>query len=255
MPPAPPRVRVVATQANLGFAGGCNLGIQTASDAGAELVLLLNSDAVAAADAIDRLEDALRLRPDIGIAAPLVVSRREPGLVASAGIRFSTRTGRMRHHAYGTSTDAWHDRAPTMVGAASGCALLVRRTLFDEIGLFNERYFFSFEDIEFCVRAARAGWRTVLAPSARVYHEGHASIGAASTAQLYFGTRNHLLLAASVAPGFPTVGRTAAILLLNMLHALRANHVPRAGALRAVALGAADHFRGRYGAGRGIVAP
>ena len=242
---------LVRTGANLGFSAGCNAGIREALDCGADRILLLNSDAVVAPDTVEILEAALDAEPRAGIVAPLIVSRSEPGVVASAGIRFSSLTGRMRQDGVGRPSEETAGGPPMPVAAVSGCAMLVRRAVFEEAGLFDERYFYSFEDIDFCWRAARAGWATFLVPSALAYHEGHRSIGVGSAARLYFATRNHLLLARTVAPVAPPASwiRGAGIVLLNAAYAVRAPHLGAAAGLLAVVSGTRDHLRGRYGAG------
>jgi GT2 family glycosyltransferase/glycosyltransferase involved in cell wall biosynthesis len=243
------RARVLRTQANLGFSGGCNVGIRAVLDEGADLVLLLNSDAVVAPDAVAVLEQALAEDPRAGIAGPLIVSRAEPSIVASAGLSFAARTGRMRQMGFGRLAQEVRREPAATVGAVSGCAMLIRRPVFEEAGLFDERYFYSFEDIELCWRAARAGWQARLVPSALVYHEGGRSIDAGSAGRLYFAARNHHLLARSVAPLSPPASwlRAASIALLNAAHAVRTPNVGLAAALRAVVRGTADHARGRYG--------
>ena len=240
---------VTVARANLGFSGGSNAGIREALAGGARLVLLLNSDAVVAPDTLERLEAALAADPGAGIAAPLIVSRAEPSQVASAGIAFSEVSGRMRQEGVGRSAAELAAGPPLRVGAVSGCAMLVRREVFEQAGFFDERYFFSFEDIEFCRRAARAGWASLLVPGALVLHEGHRSIGRGSAVRLYFAARNHLLLARSVAP-LPRPAswlRGAAILALNLAHAARTPDVGLGPALLAVIRGTLDHVRGRYG--------
>ena len=193
-------VRYIRSPGNVGFSAGCNIGIRAALDAGADMVLLVNSDAVLAPDAVERLEHALQAEPRAGIAAPLVVSRAEPGIVGSAGIAYSSATGRMRHEGFGSRTADLCEGPARTVDVVSGCVMLIRRSVFDGIGLFDERYFYSFEDIEFCLRARRAGHRILLVPQALAYHEGHQSIGAASASRLYYAARNHLLLAQSALP-------------------------------------------------------
>ena len=64
------------------------------------------------------------------------------------------------------------------VAAVSGCLMLVAREVFERVGLFDERYFFGFEDIDFCLRARAAGFRTRVAAGAVAYHQGGAAIGA-----------------------------------------------------------------------------
>ncbi len=190
----------IRSPGNVGFSGGCNIGIRAALDAGADMVLLVNSDAVLAPDAVERLEHALQAEPRAGMAAPLVVSRAEPGIVGSAGIAYSAATGRMRHEGFGSRTEDLCEGPARETDVVSGCVMLIRRSVFDAVGLFDERYFYSFEDIEFCLRARRAGHRILLVPQALAYHEGHQSIGAASASRLYYAARNHLLLAQSALP-------------------------------------------------------
>jgi len=242
-------IRFIRSPGNVGFSGGCNIGIRAALEAGADLVLLVNSDAVLAPDTLERLEQALAAAPAAGIAAPLIVSRAEPGIVASAGIRLSVKSGRMRHEGFGARTEDVCEGPARSADAVSGCVMLVRRSVFEAAGLFDERYFYSFEDIEICWRARHAGWTSLLVPSALAYHEGHRSIGAASASRLYFAARNHLLLAQSVAhaAGLSSLARATLIFLLNVAYALRVPHVPTVAALRAVISGTMDHLGGRYG--------
>lgn len=249
-------VRFIRNEKNVGFSGGCNVGIRAALEASADMVLLVNSDALVAPDTLERLEQALAALPTAGIAAPLIVSRAEPGIVGSAGIRFSARSGRMRHQGFGARTEDLCEGPARLADAVSGCVMLISREVFDKAGLFDERYFYSFEDIDFCWRARKAGRASLLVPSAIAYHEGHRSIGAGSSSRLYYAARNHLLLAHTVAPvsSLRTLARAAIIVLLNAAYAFRVPKVPTLAALLAVISGTRDHLRCRYGprpSGRG----
>ena len=92
-----PDVTIVETGRNLGFPAGCNVGIRMALDGGADRVLLVNSDAVLAPDALAELLAASRADPVAGIVGPALLSRAEPDRLESAGISYSISTGRMRH--------------------------------------------------------------------------------------------------------------------------------------------------------------
>ena len=175
------------------------------------------------------------MAPDAGLAAPLVVSRAEPGIVGSAGIAYSTASGRMRHEGFGGRSGDLCEGPARETDAVSGCVMLIRRSAFDRIGLFDERYFYSFEDIEFCLRARGAGFASLLVPSALAYHEGHRSIGAASASRLYYAARNHLLLAQSA---LPLKGPRA--VLLYHRHRAAQSRIRDARARRAEACGAAS---------------
>jgi GT2 family glycosyltransferase/glycosyltransferase involved in cell wall biosynthesis len=90
-------VTLRATGANLGFSGGCNVGIREALSAGATAVLLVNSDVIVPPDCVALLVDTLHRQPRPGIVAPVVRSRVWPDQVLSAGIDYHTGTGRVRH--------------------------------------------------------------------------------------------------------------------------------------------------------------
>src|SRR4029078_11303243 len=183
---------------NLGFSGGCNLGIRAALQTGARFVLLMNSDAILAPHALDRVLAAMGAPPSLGIVAPVLLSREEPDHVASAGIFFSERTGRMRHRAAGRRFASLGSDPLQVIDAVSGCVMLVRREVFDAVGLLDEAYFFSFEDIDFCLRARSAGFRACCVHDSRAYNKGGRTIGRRSSRRVYFGTRNHLRLAGRV---------------------------------------------------------
>ncbi|HXT52065.1 MAG TPA: glycosyltransferase [Thermoanaerobaculia bacterium] len=244
-----PGATVLATAENLGFSGGCNVGIREALRRGAELVLLLNSDAVLPPDALALLEDALA-EPPAGIAGPLLLSRADPDLIASGGMDFSPRSGRMRHRLSGTRLDDAPPLGPSTVDGVSGCALLAKRAVLERAGLLAEEYFFSYEDLDLCLRARAAGFATVCVGAARAYHQGGRTLQETSPARLYYGTRNQLLVAMRASPdggGVAGKARAGSVLALNLAHALLTSRVPRAAGLAAVWRGARDHRRGHYG--------
>jgi GT2 family glycosyltransferase/glycosyltransferase involved in cell wall biosynthesis len=246
-----PEVELLATDRNLGFSGGCNLGLARALRQGAELLLLLNGDAVLPPDALGALEDALLAEVGAGIAGPLLLSRARPDRVASAGMRLSRASGRMRHLRYGESAPPGPEpHAVRQVDGVAGCALLVRREVLEEVGLLADEYFFSFEDLELCLRARRAGYSTICATGALAYHEGGRSIGARAPARLYYGTRNHLLLAQRWLRAGGRLGaalRAGCILGFNLAYAVTGSGAAPLPALGAVLRGARDHRRTRYG--------
>ncbi|MEN3336593.1 MAG: hypothetical protein V7647_269 [Acidobacteriota bacterium] len=241
-----PGVEIIETDHNLGFSGGCNVGIRSALSAGNGHVLLVNSDVVLAPDAIDHLLAALDADRTLGIAAPLLLSREEPGRIASAGIRYSRRTGRMRQRASGRRVAALA-ASPEPINAVSGCVMLIRRSVFDKAGLLDEDYFFSFEDIDFCFRAADAGFHSACVLASIAYHEGASTIGRRSSRRVYFATRNHLRLQARVGRGRRGLIGAAAVVGLNLAHVIVSPEVQMPSGLAGVARGAWHHLRGRYG--------
>jgi GT2 family glycosyltransferase len=240
-------VEIIDAGGNLGFSGGCNIGARAALEAGAEYVLFMNSDAVAAPEAIGCLVDVLRHDAAAGIVGPVLLGREEPDRIASAGISFSTRTGRMRHRAAGLPVSLLPPVRAYPVDAVSGCTMLVRREVFERAGFFDEAYFFSFEDVDFCLRARSAGFLTACVQDAIVYHEGGRSIGRRSAARVYYATRNHLRLTSEAGSSLGREWRRAVVVGLNVAYVLVAPEAPLLAGLAAVARGTWHHFRGRYG--------
>ena len=145
-----------------------------------------------------------RADPKLGIAAPLLLSREEPGWIASAGISYSRRTGRMRQRASGRPVAALAV-VPRAIDSVSGCVMLIRRSVFELTGLLDEEYFFSFEDIDFCLRAAEKGFRSACVEAAVAYHEGASTIGRQSPRRGVL--RDPQSPETPVAPGRPRASR------------------------------------------------
>jgi GT2 family glycosyltransferase len=242
-----PGCQVLSTGNNLGFSGGCNVGIGQALHGGADFVLLVNSDAVLSPYAIGALGRAARENPRAGILAPILFSREEPDRIASAGIRFSLSSGRMRHVAAGQPISLLPPGSVHRVDAVSGCVMLIRRRVFEEAGLLDEAFFFSFEDIEFCLRARRAGFDVLSVSEAIAYHEGGRSIGRLSPDRVYYAARNHLRLVQMGNGSRPALLRGGLVVGLNAGYVLLSGETPRIRGFAALARGVWHHLNGRYG--------
>ena len=237
------RVTCCATGGNIGYSGGCNAGIGRALARGADYVWLVNSDVLVPPDCLGRLLAALGARPDVSVVAPVVRSRAWPARVLSAGLDYDVRTGRMRER-----TRPGPAPGIEPVSAVSGCAMLVRRAVFERIGLLPDEYFFSFEDVAFCQRARRAGFGVAVVTDAAVFHEGQGTMGA-HPRRLYYAARNHLRLGAETpaASAAHRWARQLAIASFNLARAVTASDGALPARAGAVLLGIADHLRGRYG--------
>jgi GT2 family glycosyltransferase/glycosyltransferase involved in cell wall biosynthesis len=245
------RISFIPTGRNLGFSGGMNAGIDHALKGGADAILLVNSDVVVPADCLTALERGLSATPGAGIAGPVIISRTSPDRIASSGIAYNRATGRMLHRNVGTPVTKSLAAAPVTVDSVSGCMMLVKREVFERVGTLDPEYFFSFEDVDFCLRARDAGFSSIVVPAATVLHEGGKSMGT-DTRRFYFGARNHLLLAGKSRGSTGRIHaavRSFYIVVLNVAHAFRAPGGSLAGRLVAVARGTRDFFHGRAGGG------
>lgn len=236
-----PGVELLRTGANLGFAGGNNAGIRRALERGANWVLLLNNDAVAEPDLADALERAARARSDAGLLACKVLSE-DGRSVQYAGAAFNARLGYSGRVATG-GPDELRD-----VGRADGAALAVSRAATEGAGLLDESLFAYVEDVEWSLRIRRAGFGVVFVPDARVLHKGSAATGGrASTTNLYYDTRNTIVVSERHAPlpGGLRALRRGVVVGAHLAQSV--SHPSRIAAVRAVLAGWRDARAGRLG--------
>ena len=236
-----PQVELLRTGTNLGFAGGNNAGIKRALERGADWVVLLNNDALAEPDLAAALADAAAERPDAGLLACKILLE-DGRTVQYAGATFNARLGYSGRVAT-TGADVLRD-----VDRADGAALAVSRAAVERAGLLDETLFMYVEDIEWSLRIRRAGFAVVFVPRARVRHKGSAASGGrASTTNLYYDTRNTIVVAERHArlPRGARALRRGVIVGAHLAQAVR--HPARLAAARAVLAGWRDARSGRSG--------
>ncbi|HSF80388.1 MAG TPA: glycosyltransferase family 2 protein [Anaerolineales bacterium] len=186
------QVQVIELDHNLGYAGNNNVGIQAAMDMGAEWVLVLNEDTLLAPDCLAEMVRVGESHPQIGVIGPMVYHHDEPGVIQSAGGKI------------GSNWQTWHlaqnedDRGqytePHAVDWISGCAIMVRRGVIHQVGMLDARFFYYFEETEWCLRAHRAGWQVIHAPQARLWHKGVQRNYFPGPNVTYYSTRNRFLM-------------------------------------------------------------
>jgi GT2 family glycosyltransferase len=235
-----PEVELLRTGANLGFAGGNNVGLERAFAGGADWVLLLNNDATAEPGLGAALERAARARPDAGLLACKIL--HVDGTVQYAGASFNARLG------YSGRVSTTGPPGLRDVGRADGAALAVSRVAAERAGLLDESLFMYVEDVEWSLRIGEAGFAVVLVSDALVRHKGSAATGGStSTTNLYYDTRNTIAVAERYLP-LPR-GRRAlrrgVVVGAHLVQGLR--HPARGGAIRAVLAGWRDARAGRLG--------
>jgi GT2 family glycosyltransferase len=189
-----PDVTVIETGANLGYAGGNNVGIRRALEGGAEAVLILNNDTWVEPGCIEALQAALKADPAAGIATPLITEMDAPERIWALGMALDGRTASFTRLHAGEPVGRWRGQPPLPVDAASGSAMLATREVFERVGLLEERFFLYYEETDWCLRVRRAGYRILGVPSAVVQHQVSATLGSTSPAIDYYMLRNHLYL-------------------------------------------------------------
>lgn len=172
---------------NLGFAGGCNIGIARAVADGAEYCLLLNPDAVADHDFLAPMLAVMAGDDRIGMACPTHLD--EDGRITYGGATMNWWSGRPR------MIPGWRQGGGVPwveVPFASGAAMLLRVSAIAEIGPMAEDYFLYFEDTDYTRAFLRGGWKVVYVPDAEIRHAGSGVIGFRSALYVYYMARNRI---------------------------------------------------------------
>ncbi len=243
-----PDLEIIQTGRNLGFAGGNNVGIRIALERGADYVLLLNNDTVVHPDLIAALVRTARSDARIGMLCPKIYRFDPPDVLWYAGAHIIEWLGWGNHRGDGIRDVGQFD-ALEDVNRPTGCALMVTRAACDQVGLLGEEYFCYCEDLDWGLRARRAGFRIVYDPGTRVWHKvSRSSTGERSSVVLYYYVRNLMLCLDRNRP-LPIPLRFVRYLFVlgSGLSALFALRLPKRSGLSLVWRGARDYFRGRLG--------
>ena len=195
------RVTVVGNGENLGFAAGNNLG---AMHSDAPVICLINADALVESDALSKLA-ARAMQDGVGISTASLRLGDDPSKINSAGNPV---------HFLGLSwagafeEDATNHSVAKPVAAASGAAMAVRRSVWEQIGGFEERFFMYVEDTDLSTRCWQAGHGVMFEPDAKVIHQYEFG---RNTNKFYLLERNRLIYVLT------TTGSRTLLLLLPVL--------------------------------------
>ena len=239
-------MRILPLADNRGYAGNNNVGIAAALEMGADWVLVLNEDTILDPACFTELMRAAGRSGGRDPRADGLPPRRADG--DPVGRRADRRQHWHAWHTGQNEDDTGQFPAPRTVDWISGCAILVRRQVIEQVGPLDERFFYYWEETEWCVRAARAGWRIVHAPGARLWHKGVTRHYRPGPNVAYYNTRNHLLLLAKHgAPGGGTAARLGGILRTLVSYTVKPKWQDRRASRDAIWWGAMDYLRGRWG--------
>jgi len=192
----PEGVRFLSLDRNYGFAFAVNRGIE---QAGSPLIFLVNNDVVLEPDALTRLVRYLKTHSDCEFVQPKMKFLHEPTVINNAGDMWSV-FGLALQRGFGEEDRGQYDRIEEIF-APTGGAVLYRKSVFDRIGLFDERYFAYVEDVDLGFRMRLAGMRGVLLPESVVYHGFQYTTRRISGFSRYYVMRNSLFTAIKNLPG------------------------------------------------------
>jgi GT2 family glycosyltransferase len=180
-----PAVTWLSREDNLGFGAGANFAVRHGSG---DYLYFINPDAVAAPGAVSTLAGWLEAHPTVAVAGSLV--RNTDGSIQGSARSFPTVStvvaGRSSWLTRRFPTNRWSRRnvlsgpdvrEAVTVDWVSGASMMIRRTAFEAVAGFDERFFLYWEDADICRRLRTQGWLTAYVPDAEVIHHGSRSSG------------------------------------------------------------------------------
>lgn len=242
-------VKILALPHNHGFAGGNNAGINHALGNGAEYMLLLNNDTVIARDFLTRMVEAAQSDECAAFVGAKIYFLNEPKRIWFNGADFSWISGG-KHYQYGQIDPDPDETRLKNTGYVTGCALLARAKVIQDIGLLSEDFFMYYEDVDWSLRAQKAGYKTIVAPAAHIWHKVSRSAEKMGVPVIhYYHIRNALILTKKHAPFAVKMfvyawsvthylKQTAKLMFRDLV----SKHIARA-----IMEGIEDFYRGKYG--------
>lgn len=203
-----PQAEIITNPANLGYARGNNVGIEFAARQGAEYVAIVNNDVIVAPAWFKTLQDNAEKNPRAALAGPMVYHANEKDVIQSAGGLLS----RDLHafHRGMNETDLGQFDGDACVDWLTGCAVLARVSALEKIGLLDPSFFMYGEDVDWGIRAQRAGFQVLFVPRARVWHKGVQREYLPEPYVTYYTARNELRLIRKHRGGRRAYGKTLA---------------------------------------------
>lgn len=191
-----PQVKTLSFEKNLGFTGGYNKAF---SEIESEYFLLINSDIEVPQDWLRPLIDWMDSHPDCAACAPKLHSWQDKEKFEYAGAAggyldkfgYPLCRGRVLKK---LETDYGQYDSPKEVFWATGACLLVRSSIYKELGGLDDRFFAHMEEIDLCWRMQLSGWKVTVVPSSVVYHVGGGTLPATSPFKLFLNFRNNNLM-------------------------------------------------------------
>lgn len=187
-----PQHIIIQSGDNLGFSGGNNVGIKYALENRADYILLLNNDTLVEPNFLEPLVEESEKDKSIGIAAGKINYYYDKNIIWAAGGYISEIKGCGYHYGINQEDLGQYDIRQE-VSFLTGCIQLIKREVLEKVGLYDEDYFLYMEDVDYCCRVKKTGFKLMYVPKSKIYHKVSASTGENSPLMLYYMNRNRLL--------------------------------------------------------------
>lgn len=189
-----PSVAVVVSDENRGFSDGINQGIVYALAHGAEQLLILNNDTILPPNFLDHLVWASEQdeNQNVGIFIPKICYWDDPGRIWAAGARWRKFPPLVTMIGF-KSIDSPKYNHRREVELATGCAMLIRRQVLEQTGLFDPIFFMYYEDYDFCQRVRAQNYKILYVPDACLWHKVSVSAGEDSPQKWFYWAQSAAL--------------------------------------------------------------
>ncbi len=185
-----PHVKFIRSNENLGFAGGNNLGINASTG---KYLFFLNNDTEVDPGCLEPLVDLFEKNPKAGAASSKLIYYNSDNIIQYVGsTALNPFTGRNKRVGFMEKDCGQHDTLKE-TDLAHGAAMMVPRSVIEKAGLMPDFFFLYYEEIDWCERIKRAGYKIYVVPASRIYHKESMSVGKRSTLKTYYMTRNRVL--------------------------------------------------------------
>jgi GT2 family glycosyltransferase len=187
-----PECKLIKSSVNLGFAGGNNLGIRNSRG---EFLLFINNDTEVEPGFLEPLVAKLKSDPGIGMVGPKIRYYFAQDTIQYAGYTpFNRITLRQQLIGYHEKDNGQYDQSRETF-SVHGAAMMVRRSVVEEVGLMAEMYFLYYEEHDWAERIKKAGYSIYYVPESIVLHKESVSTGKESPLKIYYIARNRFLFA------------------------------------------------------------
>lgn len=207
------KYKFIQSGANLGFAGGNNVGIRDALRRKMDYIILMNNDLILPKDIVKKLVNYMENNPDVGVASPKMYFAKgyefhkdrykesdKGKVIWYAGGVIDRNNVYSLHRGVDEVDNGQYDET-IETDFANGAVVIVRRKVFEKVGLLDDSFFLYWEDADFSERVRRAGFRVMYFPETCMWHKVSASTGGSgSPTNDYFLTRNRFYYAMRYSP-------------------------------------------------------
>lgn len=189
------RTIYIALKDNLGFSGGNNIGIRRAMEDSYEYFLLLNNDTIVTPDFLTRLVTTAQAHPEAGCITGRIMFYFDQDKIWYAGGTYNERYTSVCHKHWGeTFSSDISEKCVVETEFATGCLMLLTRSVVETVGLLSEEYFLYAEDTDYCLRLHQNNYPILYDERSVILHKISRSTGATSANTQYYMMRNRLMI-------------------------------------------------------------